>query len=111
MVRRMGQITSTFLSKTIPQAEQQRAGYVDVFLAQCPFEERPDEGDVCGKRIAEHRVALLRQSNFDAAAVAFHGISSNEPLRHQSIEDAGERAFGDERLGREFRAGHALRIS
>ena len=42
-----------------------------------PFEERPDEGDVCRKGIAEHGVAFLGQSNFDATAVAFHGVTSN----------------------------------
>ena len=63
-------------------------GYIDLFLVQRPFEERPDKGNVRGKRIAEHRVALFSQSDFDTAAIAFHGVPSNESLRHESIEDA-----------------------
>ena len=81
-------LSLNLLSEAISQSKQQRTGYVDVFLVQRPFEERLDEGDVCGKRFAEHRVALLRQSDFDAAAVAPHGVPSNEPFRHEPIEDA-----------------------
>ena len=104
MVKRIGLDASAFLLETISQTKQQRTGYVDVFLVQCPFEERFDEGDVCCKRIAEHRVALLRQSNFDAAAVVFHGVPSNEPLRHESIEDAGQGTLGDQGYGPRVRS-------
>jgi hypothetical protein len=73
--------------EAIPQAKQQRPSYVDLFLVERPLEERLDEGDMCGKRLAEHRVSLFSQSDFDTAAVAFDGVSPNESFRHEPIED------------------------
>ena len=98
-------------SEAIPQTKQQCRGYVDLFLVQRPFEERLDEGDMCRKRLAEHRVALLRQPDFDAAAVAFHRVPSNEPFRHESIEDARQGALGDQRVCRKLGAGESVRVT
>ena len=58
MVKRIGQIASTFLAEAIPQAQEQRASLVHFFGAQGPFKEWTKKGHVGRKGLSKERLAF-----------------------------------------------------
>ena len=58
MVKRMGQITSTFLAEAVPQTKEQRASLVHLFGAQGPFKEWTKKGQVGRKGFSKQRIAF-----------------------------------------------------
>ena len=58
------------------------------------------KGDVCRKRFSKHGIALLRQSDFDAAAIVLsRSPVESDPFADESIEDARQGALGDQGVG------------